>query len=857
MEETAAASAPAMSAQPDLIDRYRIEKRLGAGAMGVVYAAYDPELDRRIAVKLMRPQASADRLRREAQTLAKLSHSNIVTVHDVGMHHGAAFVAMALVDGENLRTWLATPREQDVILEKLIQAMRGIIAAHAEGVIHRDLKPDNIFVSRRGDVLVGDFGLARSSGPPSGEFALGDLTQTGAVMGTPVYMAPEAFAGETTAASDQFSLAVTMWEALYGSRPFRGSSIDELLKSIDAGPPEPPKQLPSRIHAAIVRGLAKDPKDRFPSIAAMLAAITYRRKRWPFVAAAIALLAAGGTAFAVTRPDPRVRALAACDAKSREMLAWSPMRLALLGPIATRASCYADNWLEVAHESCVARADQRTTAIEHAAVERCLGRAAYMFGWAIDGVTPRSIPISARSALDRVTQPERCRGAAVTAEPSKELVELQHRIDEHILETGANERQSTDQDRAVLLETSEHVGDLQARAQAQFVVGSELFERSRSADAEPHLRSAIGLADQAHDDSLRAEANAALGRLLVKGGRLGEARGARDAAEAAARRTNDPLAQFSVEAVNTELASHGDHETEDRITSARKMIALATGKCGPSVVADETHMRLGLALQAAGQKDEAKREFDAGASVFRDSLGPDVDQAFALVQAAVAEPDLHRRIALYEQALPAIKDEESRIAALANLGQDYEFDGDAVLSYRARTQALELADKQSNPDIGQRNELVVDAAAMALDAAERSDVPAVRAQYLKETVALLDRRDKDPDGPEETAFYRGRALYLQGKPQDAYPFVERGLLAAQHQTPLFPGRVALRASLLARILVDIGNRTQAKGYADLARGNFEKAIPIVHSQVAVAGTATVEAFDKRVADFEAWFKANF
>jgi eukaryotic-like serine/threonine-protein kinase len=132
------------------IDRYVIESRLGAGGMGVVYAARDPDLGRRVAVKLVRAGDDDERLRREAQALAKLSHPNVVAVHDVGKHGDQLFIAMALVEGADLRRWLRTSPAVTDILRHLLAAGRGLAAAHAAGLIHRDLKPDNIFVSDTG-----------------------------------------------------------------------------------------------------------------------------------------------------------------------------------------------------------------------------------------------------------------------------------------------------------------------------------------------------------------------------------------------------------------------------------------------------------------------------------------------------------------------------------------------------------------------------------------------------------------------------------------------------------------------------------------------------------------------------------
>src|SRR5262245_63050889 len=202
-----------------MIGRYQIGERLGAGGMGVVYAAVDSELHRRVAVKLLRPDGhgqlgaqARERLIREARTLARLSHPNVVTVFDVGTHDGNVFLAMELVEGGNLSMWLRrAKRKQSKVIDRMIEAGRGLAAAHAAGVVHRDVKPDNILVGRDGHARMTDFGLARvddslpydPTSPPSA-FTSSDLTRTGTLMGTPVYMAPEQMArGDTEPRTDQ------------------------------------------------------------------------------------------------------------------------------------------------------------------------------------------------------------------------------------------------------------------------------------------------------------------------------------------------------------------------------------------------------------------------------------------------------------------------------------------------------------------------------------------------------------------------------------------------------------------------------------------------------------------------------
>ncbi|HEX7842699.1 MAG TPA: serine/threonine-protein kinase, partial [Kofleriaceae bacterium] len=267
---TAAASATVVAAEPvgATLGRYRLERELGAGAMGVVHAAFDPDLERRIALKVLRGTATPearDRLLREARAMARLTHPNVVTVHEVGTASGRDFVAMELIHGETLAEWLRqTRRTPAAILEAFLAAGRGLAAAHAAGIVHRDFKPHNVLRSRDGRIVVTDFGLAREVDgalPPSLEMtlpaggavspslemtlpagsassmsstsssrsSLAGLTVTGSLLGTPAYMAPEQWqGGAVTPATDQFAYSVALWEALAGKRPYLGPTFDDL-----------------------------------------------------------------------------------------------------------------------------------------------------------------------------------------------------------------------------------------------------------------------------------------------------------------------------------------------------------------------------------------------------------------------------------------------------------------------------------------------------------------------------------------------------------------------------------------------------------------------------------------------------
>lgn len=330
------------------VGRYVILDSIGMGGMGLVCAAYDPKLSRKIALKLLRnasndeaSTAGRNRLFREAQALAKLSHPNVVTVHDVDVFEGQVYIAMEFVEGTTLREWMRDePRTWKEIRQKFILAGRGIAAAHQADIIHRDFKPSNVLISTEGDVRVADFGVAkerdRSHRDPDRDFAeferrrrtvgVGgstldssaeealideiqsnvsmDLTVAGRMVGTPAYMAPEQHMGLRVGPhTDQYSFCVSFYEALYGQLPFQGSDRREQLTKMTEGRlPPPPKEgpahhVPSWLHKVLARGLRPHPSERWPSMEALLAALARdpakRIRRWAIGTIGVVGVAAG------------------------------------------------------------------------------------------------------------------------------------------------------------------------------------------------------------------------------------------------------------------------------------------------------------------------------------------------------------------------------------------------------------------------------------------------------------------------------------------------------------------------------------------------------------------------------------
>jgi serine/threonine protein kinase len=408
--------------------------------MGEVYAAYDPDLDRKVAIKLLRVgRASAGegriRLMREAQAIAKLSHPNVVTVYDVGTYQNDVFIAMQFVDGHTIGYWMhAEPRDWPEVLRVFAEAGRGLAAAHEKDLVHRDFKPDNVMIGLDGSVRVMDFGLARgvlerdenragaAVAPLAGlaeamvareldpdleltravdprtvvidstrlsassETLNVRITQTGAMLGTPAYMAPEQFRGlPIDARADQFSFCVALYETLYGERPFAGRTFNELMESVlrsEVLPPPADTRVPSWVRNVVLRGLARNPDDRWPSMKALLEALEKVGTGAPrrrFAAAAAEKLAgvweapsdldAPSTVETETETKAEIRAAFLATDKKYAAAAFEKASLIL--------DRYARSWSDMYIDACEAahvRGEQsiETLELRLAALEECL-----------------------------------------------------------------------------------------------------------------------------------------------------------------------------------------------------------------------------------------------------------------------------------------------------------------------------------------------------------------------------------------------------------------------------------------------------------------------------------------------------
>ncbi|MBK9035251.1 MAG: protein kinase [Myxococcales bacterium] len=378
-------SGAAAMAPGGTVGRFVVLGALGAGGMGVVLCAFDPELDRKVAIKVLRHGGAGVEarvmLQREAQAMAKLAHPNAVTVYEVGRAGEHVFIAMELIDGSTLKAWLVDEeRRWREIVAVFIAAGRGLQAAHDAGLVHRDFKPENVLIGKDGRPRVSDFGLAESGvrvdASPTADPGH-SLSVDGAVIGTPKYMAPEQWlGGEVDARSDQFAFCVALWIALGGQAPFDGHTADELRAAVIAGQrregaARSERQVPTWLWPLLDRGLAVEPAQRWPSVAALLDAITermtLRRRAWVLGGAAAMVLSASGAVLVAGRGGHDVSAVCA-PPDARLAVVWGAARRASL---ATHLAAIDPTYGAARHAAAAAVFDRAAPAWRDMFVETC------------------------------------------------------------------------------------------------------------------------------------------------------------------------------------------------------------------------------------------------------------------------------------------------------------------------------------------------------------------------------------------------------------------------------------------------------------------------------------------------------
>jgi tetratricopeptide (TPR) repeat protein len=826
---------------------------LGAGGMGIVLIGYDPALERKVALKLLRPTADAGArsaaLEREARAMARLAHPNVVTVFEVDRIGDRTFVAMELVEGSTLRGWSeARARSWREIVRMFVAAGRGLAAAHAAGLVHRDFKPDNVLIGGDGRPRISDFGLVREAvGEPELAAELDALgvapTTRGTAAGTPAYMSPEQWAGQRIdARGDQFAFCVALWETLFDRRPFPGETARELRAAVQAGALDDRpgrRRVPRKLHAALRRGLAVDPAARWPDLTTLLDALARLARggrRGALLAAALAAAAVSAViAVAVVggrgAPEP-------CAApRARLAGVWDPPRQAAvqLAFEATRAVYAADTWRRVrarledrasawagmVRDACQARVERRQS---DAAVDLrmgCLERRraeldALLALWA--GGTDAAM---VEHAIDSV------RGLASLAECAD------------VVELAARAPPPSDPIRAARI----------AAARARLERVRALVLAHRWVEARPAAIAVRAEADATGWPGLRAEAAFAVGDVLSRLADPGAEPPLLDAVRLAGAARDDRLAARALIALVSYVA-----EDEQQAPRALALAEIADGAIARAGDDDELRARLQLArgdaLLTSGKYDAARDAYLRGRAHFRAALGP------ASLEVRLIDGDLARvaqgagdyatagqlgRAALATVIAELGRDHPQTASCLNNLGQVSDLVGDLDAAAGYYQEALALKRRVLGPE----------AASTALTMNNLGTVEVVRgdleaAQALFEGALAIRERVLGPrHGYVATTLGNLAGLRRkQGRHAEALALLERAL--AIKIAAYGAGHPSVAYTAIA-----IGEVRRAQGDPGQAVAWFERALEIRRAALGPAHPETVDAMVEVAAELAA------
>ena len=694
------------------VGRYVVLGKLGAGGMGVVHAAHDPELDRKIALKLVRPGVDGDeygaRLRREARALARLAHPNVVAVHDVGALDARVWLAMELVDGTTLRAWLGAPgppgpRPWRSVVEVMLQAGRGLAAAHAAGLLHRDFKPENVMIGREGRVRVMDFGLVHR--PSAAATDPSRPTHTTGIAGTPAYMAPEQLLGaELTAAADQFAFCVTLWEGLHGERPFAGETLEVLTANVVAGNIRAPPagvSVPGWLRRACIRGLDPDPRRRWPTLAALLEILAHDPRRTWMRAGALAgaLVLASGASYALA--VHRSAGAVVCSSAADELAdAWSAGRRDTVRAAFTAASAlaaasadrvierldaYADAWLALRTEACEThRQAEQSDALYDLRV-RCLRDRRLGLQAAVDllerpddtvvekavdlvaGLEPLGTCADPDALAAAVPPPDDPNTAAAVAALEDRLpaVQAQTLAGRYDVALAASDD---------LLRQAEALGYAPLIARLTLARGHVEMERSQPVLAVRDLERASWLAIEHGLADVAAEALAR--QIFIEGtllSRFDRALALAGVADAFARRAPDPLRARALLHNNLGTVHGSRHEHDRALAEYRQAAELWARVPGAEIDLAATLNNIGVTLVEVGRAGDMRAPLERALDLYTRTHGPDhpqtlgmrVNLAMLLHQAS----DPRGALTLLEEVLPRLH---------ATVGGDHRFTANAL-----------------------------------------------------------------------------------------------------------------------------------------------------------------------------------
>jgi tetratricopeptide (TPR) repeat protein len=872
------------------VGRYLVLSLLARGGMGEVYVAYDPELDRRVALKLLHTEnstpAARQRLLREARGLGKLSHPHVVQIHDVGEQHGDIFIAMELVEGQNLGAWARdTPRPSwQEILSAYLDAGRGLAAAHARGLIHRDVKPSNLMRGKDGRVRVVDFGLvshAEEPGDvaeeradpslPSATPAAPALTAAGAILGTPRYMAPEQFgAARVGPASDQYALALSLYEALYGKVPFKiplQATTREELAAIGSEkkggvPPAPPEgtRIPARVYAVLRRALSPRPEDRFPTIDALLTALSFEanrsvapRRRAVLIAGALCLAAVAGMGWFWSRSPARL-----CAHREQELQGvWddsvrSQVTSAFVAtgrPYASDAvhrltvllDDYAGRWTAMRREVCEASLRSARPSELLRARDACLDRRLSRMralthacaGPPDVGVLDSALPASAElpriedcadleSLLARVRPPESpaLRARVARAEPRVDEVETLYSLGKYASGVAAGES---------LLPEVKEIPYPPLLARTEYELGRLRFKAGDNEGAKRLLKDAAAAAAQGGDDALVINAWAQV--LYVVGERerrADETLFVLSVGPTVLGRPHDALAEAAwLNSQGLALYRLGRAgEAESSLSRASELVSRELPPDHPRVL--QTLNNLGIVLHEMGKDDEARALYERVLAARERILGsghPSVAGArsnlgmvlFDSGELALARQAHEQALAVREQTLGPKHPDVA--LSLNNAGDAAREMGDFAAAKVFLQRALEIREavlEPRHPDIAQS---LVNLGLLSYETGDFADARDRATRALASMERTLPPQHPDLAYP---LVGLGRAETRLGQWEGAQRALERA--RALRQT-------GGQHRALAEPLLGLGELALAKGEASAAAGFLEEALALGDAHV--------------------------
>ncbi|MEM6292271.1 MAG: serine/threonine-protein kinase [Myxococcota bacterium] len=702
------------------VGRYTVLRRLGAGGMGAVYSAYDAELDRRVALKLVTADADsvsvtkgAASLMREGRALAKLRHPNLVGVYDVGWHGPDLFVAMEQIDGVSMRRWQREQRPVADVLSHYLQAGRGLQAAHEAGIVHGDFKPDNVMVEEGGRVVVLDFGLATR---------LTETTDETRGMGTPAYMAPEQHLAESlTPASDQFAFCVALYEGLTGRRPFPQTTAASLAQAVlDEAWTAPGREMPAWVWRQVQRGLAVDPRARHDDMAALLRALDPQIRRRNFLVGGIVGLGAlvttgavltGGRGDPCEGPDPLSRAWddsrkASLDARYDDAAAWTRVR----GRIDHFSEQWHDAWTDACRATHVDRVQSQTLLDRRVA---CLDDDRVRMTALLDALDRGNTSVLSHAIeMELLQRPPHACGSSNLERAAPLPTDPEERARYDTLMNVAARAQTMGElrelkDALSLLEahplrTEDHPAAIRAVEAAR---GGTLYYLDRYADAHAAYDAALRAADAAGDETAFVWLAGDYAVVLATGSNQIElARAWFQQSENRAQRVELTVTQRMTLLQRDATISRREGRYADSITAINEALELAS-EDGDPIILGRLYNNLGLAHLNRQALTEATDAFKRALALRHEGLGPEhinVGQTLYHLgrthiesgQLDAAEHDLQRAVDLFVNLEGAKRERAEALEGLAIVAAER---GDFDTAIRRMRAVMDSAEGWASP----------------------------------------------------------------------------------------------------------------------------------------------------------------